>query len=147
MPYVPRAVFPIMTIHQAKGLEFPLVILDVGSDFKTNHHTQRRFRFPDSAGDVHLTEDEIANFSPVGQARQQRTGIDRAFDDLRRQFYVAKSRPQNVLLLVGLTSQLRPRNPVPSVATGDIQQGGRNYNFIPAQQWTLNSPPNTIALI
>jgi DNA helicase II / ATP-dependent DNA helicase PcrA len=147
MPYVPRAVFPIMTIHQAKGLEFPLVILDVGSDFKTNHHTQRRFRFPDSAGDVHITEDEIANFSPVGQARQQRTVIDRAFDDLRRQFYVAKSRPQNVLLLVGLTSQLRPRNPVPSVATGDIQQGGRNYNFIPAQQWTLNSPPNTIALI
>ncbi|MFM6398881.1 hypothetical protein, partial [Planktothrix sp.] len=25
MPYVPRSVFPIMTIHQAKGLEFPLV--------------------------------------------------------------------------------------------------------------------------
>ena len=28
MPYVPKAVFSIMTIHQAKGLEFPLVIVD-----------------------------------------------------------------------------------------------------------------------
>src|SRR5262249_47380728 len=28
MPYVPRSYFPIMTVHQAKGLEFPLVIVD-----------------------------------------------------------------------------------------------------------------------
>lgn len=147
MPYVPKAVFPIMTIHQAKGLEFPLVIVDVGSDFRTNHHAQRPFRYPHNALDVHLIEDEIANFSPVGQNRQQRTGIDRAFDDLTRQFFVAKSRPQNILLLVGLTSQLRQSNPVLSVATGDLRNGGRTYNFVPAQQWIPNSLANTIALI
>lgn len=147
MPYVPRAVFPIMTIHQAKGLEFPLVIVDVGSDFRTNHHTQRPFRYSQNILDIHLTEDQIANHSPVGLARQQGTGLDRAFDDLTRQYFVAKSRPQNILLLVGLTSQLRQGNPVPSVATGDLRNGGRAYHFIPAQQWTPNSSANTIALI
>ena len=34
MPRVPRNYFPMMTIHQAKGLEFPLTIVDVGSDFR-----------------------------------------------------------------------------------------------------------------
>lgn len=147
MPYIPRSVFPIMTIHQAKGLEFPLVIVDIGSDFKTNHHKQRPFRYPNNPLDVHLTEDEIANFSPVGLSRQQRTGLDRAFDDLTRQYFVAQSRPQNILLFVGLTSQIRQRNPIPSVATGDQRNGGRTYNFVPANQWTANSTPNTIALI
>jgi len=147
MPYVPRAVFPIMTIHQAKGLEFPLVIVDVGSDFRTNHHTQRPFRYPSTGADVHLTEDEVANFSPVGQARQQRPALDRAFDDIRRLFFVAKSRPQHILLLVGLTSQLRQQSPVPSIATGDLNVGGRIYQFIPAPNWAPNSPANTIALI
>ena len=152
MPYVPRAVFPIMTIHQAKGLEFPLVIVDVGSDFTRNHKAQRYVRFPDEIPDLHLTEDKLANFSPVGQARLQRTAIDRAFDDLTRQYFVAKSRPQHILLLVGLTTQLnwRPQQnsyQVSSVATGDLRNGGRTYNFVPAEQWTPNSPANTIALI
>lgn len=150
MPYVPRAVFPIMTVHQAKGLEFPLVIVDVGSDFKTNHKAQRYVRFPDQTPDLHLTENELASFSPVGQARQQRTGIDRAFDDITRQFFVAKSRPQHILILVGLTTQLKPKGnsyQVPSVATGDLRNGGRTYNFVSAENWTPNSPANTIALI
>jgi DNA helicase-2/ATP-dependent DNA helicase PcrA len=152
MPYVPRAVFPIMTIHQAKGLEFPLVIVDVGSDFTGNWKAQRYVRFPDQVPDVHLTEDEVANFSPVGQARQRRTALDRAFDDIRRQFFVSKSRPQHILLLVGLTTQLtwKPKKQsyqVPSVATGDLRAGGRTYQFISAQNWTPNSPANTIALI
>jgi DNA helicase-2/ATP-dependent DNA helicase PcrA len=150
MPYVPKAVFPLMTIHQAKGLEFPLVIVDVGSDFTKNHPKQRPVRYPDSGADVHLTEDEVANFSPVGQARQERTALDRAFDDIQRLFFVAKSRPQHILLLVGLTTQLTPRGQsfqVPSVATGDFRAGGRTYQFIPDQNWTPNSPANTIALI
>ena len=37
MPYIPRSFFPIMTVHQAKGLEFPLVIVDVGSDYERNN--------------------------------------------------------------------------------------------------------------
>jgi len=151
MPYVPKSVFPIMTIHQAKGLEFPLVIVDVGSDFTQNSPAQRYVRYPDKVPDVHLTEDEVANFSPVGQLRQQRDGLHRAFDDIRRLFFVAKSRPQHILLLVGLTTQLRRRKEqsyqVQSVATGDLQAGGRIYEFILAEDWTADTPTNTIALI
>jgi DNA helicase II / ATP-dependent DNA helicase PcrA len=152
MSYVPKSVFPIMTVHQAKGLEFPLVIVDVGSDFKTNHSKQKAFRYPEDGGDVHSTEDEIANFSPVGQSRLQRTALDRAFDDITRDFFVAKSRPQNILLFVGLMTQLTWKSKknsyqVPSVATGDLRNGGRTYDFVPAEQWTPNSPANTIALI
>lgn len=46
MASVPRDRLNIMTIHQAKGLEYPLVIVDVASDFKTNHVKQRFRRFP-----------------------------------------------------------------------------------------------------
>lgn len=152
MPYVPKSVFPIMTIHQAKGLEFPLVIVDVGSDYKTDHRTQRDFRYPENGANVHLTEDELANFSPVGPARQQRDAQERAFDDLRRLFFVAKSRPQHVLLLVGLSTQLTFDNKknsykVRSVATGDLVNGVRSYTFESAINWSPASSTNTIALI
>jgi DNA helicase II / ATP-dependent DNA helicase PcrA len=33
----PRDRINVLSIHQSKGLEFPLVIVDVGSDFKRNH--------------------------------------------------------------------------------------------------------------
>ena len=59
MPSVPRDRLQFMTIHQAKGLEFPLVIVDVGSRFKTNHHTQRFLRFPDHVSNVAQAEDDV----------------------------------------------------------------------------------------
>jgi DNA helicase II / ATP-dependent DNA helicase PcrA len=54
MPYVPRSFFPIMTVHQAKGLEFPLAVVDVGSDFRTNNVAQRRIRYPETPDSIHL---------------------------------------------------------------------------------------------
>ena len=43
---------------------------------------------------------------------------DRAFDDLYRQFFVAFSRPQDVLLMVGLNGSHPQRGTIRNVATG-----------------------------
>jgi DNA helicase-2/ATP-dependent DNA helicase PcrA len=55
----PRDRIPVLSIHQSKGLEFPVVIVDVGSRFKTNSHVQRRFRFPDDADVPERLEDAM----------------------------------------------------------------------------------------
>lgn len=148
MPYVPRNFFPIMTVHQAKGLEFPLVIVDVGSDFRTNNHAQQRVRYPATPDTVHMVEDLVASFCLIGPARTQRSPLDRAWDDLRRLYFVACSRPENVLVLAGLTTQVGPSPRVRSVATGDLRNGlPRSLNFLPAEQWSSNLPPEYVAMI
>lgn len=105
----------VLSIHQSKGLEFPLTIIDVGSDFRTNHHTQAFQRFPRDGAATHRLEDELRSFSrslaPTG-----RPGRDRAFDDLIRSYFVAFSRAQDVLLLVGLDPVSDGR--IPNVAVG-----------------------------
>lgn len=99
---LPQKCVNIMSIHQAKGLEFPVVIVDVGSDFKMNysHHSFRRF--PSAPGRSCTIEDKMREFSPIG--KPVREGLDRAFDDIIRQYFVAFSRPKDILLLVGLNS-------------------------------------------
>lgn len=104
----------VMSIHQAKGLEYPLVIVDVGSDFRTQHARQAFKRFPRTPGKACNLEDAIRPYSPLGVST--RSGLDRAFDDLTRQFFVAFSRAKDVLLLVGLNSVRN--NQIPNVATG-----------------------------
>lgn len=106
MPSVPRGHMQLMTIHQAKGLEFPLVIVDVGSHFTRNHHTQRFLRFPDRSSNVVSLEDDIEAHLAT-PLRSSREGVDRTFDDLVRLYYVAYSRPQSVLMLVGCENCLR----------------------------------------
>jgi DNA helicase II / ATP-dependent DNA helicase PcrA len=98
---VPRDRLNVMTIHQAKGLEFPLVIVDVGSRFNTNSPMNAFSRFPTSASATQHMEDDMAAHSSVGKLRGSRTGLQRAFEDLIRLYYVAYSRPQTALLLVG----------------------------------------------
>ena len=117
MPHVPRNRLPIMTIHQAKGLEFPLVIVDVSSDYTTNHRTQRFRRFPDTPTSTQLLEDDMAPHSRIGPLRTARPALLRSFDDLVRLYYVAYSRPQSALLLVGVDPCLRHNTAVRHVAT------------------------------
>lgn len=124
MPSVPRNRLQLMTIHQAKGLEFPLVIVDVGSHFKTNHRKQALLRFPREPSNVVLMEDDVEPHleSPL---RCGRTPIDRTFDDLVRLYYVAYSRPQSVLMLIGCESELAygqgaalDKGVIPNIALG-----------------------------
>lgn len=119
IPSVPRDQLQFMTIHQAKGLEFPLVIVDVGSRFRGDYPKQRFLRFPETVSNVVQAEDDVEPFlaSPI---RGHRGGLDRTFDDLVRLYYVAYSRPQSVLMLVGNEAMLRyrPKHPIKNIALG-----------------------------
>ena len=99
---VPKNRMNIMSIHQAKGLEFPIVMVDVGSDFKMNFSYHSFRRFPGTPGKSCTIEDKMREFSPNG--KPLRKGLDRAFDDIIRQYFVSFSRPQNILILIGLNS-------------------------------------------
>ena len=45
----PHDRLPVLSIHQAKGLEFPIAIVDVGASFKKAHPSQRFKRSPPKA--------------------------------------------------------------------------------------------------
>jgi DNA helicase-2/ATP-dependent DNA helicase PcrA len=90
----PPGRLPIMTIHQAKGLQFPFVFvgaLGVGA----------------APGRVHQLEDAIRPFrlSRPGHAFSQ---AERAEHDSVRTFYVAYSRAQHALILLATRQQLQP---------------------------------------
>ena len=112
----------VLSIHQSKGLEFPLVIVDVGSKFKNNDVRTQHLRFPKSLKDKVTIEDTIRKHSTLGQS--ERSEKDRLFDDLTRLYFVAFSRAESVLLLVGLNSAIEgyPRKNdhfyIPNVALG-----------------------------
>ena len=132
MPHVPQSHFPFMTIHQAKGLEYPLVIVDVASDYKINHHMQRFRRFPERPSSVQNLENDFAPYCEIGELRKNRGALARTFDDLIRLYYVAYSRPQSILLLVGLDSCLRYNTPIKHVAMG----------WKSNSEWSWRSPVN-----
>lgn len=112
----------ILSIHQSKGLEFPLVIVDVGSKFKDNNVKTQKLRFPKKPPENITIEDSIRQFSELGDS--ERSEKDRSFDDLTRLYFVAFSRAESVLLLVGLNSAIEgyPRKKdhfnIPNVALG-----------------------------
>ena len=121
----------IMSIHQSKGLEFPLVIVDIGSDFKMKHPKNAFKRFPEEGGKSCDLEDLIRTCSPLETPK--RSGIDRAFDDLIRHYFVAFSRPQDILLLVGLNTvkngydTKNEHKRIPNVATGWSRDGNWHW--------------------
>jgi DNA helicase-2/ATP-dependent DNA helicase PcrA len=93
-----------------------MVIVDVGSDLKKSHRAQAFKRYPTDGAMSHTLEDLIRPLSGLGPA--PRSPKDRAFDDLERLYYVAFTRPQQALMLVGLDG-VAPRNAViPNVPSG-----------------------------
>lgn len=112
----------VLSIHQSKGLEFPLVIVDVGSRFKDNSIKTQGLRFPKKQKENITIEDSIRQFSELGISK--RSEKDRSFDDLTRLYFVAFSRAESVLLLVGLNSALsgyarkKKHFNIPNVALG-----------------------------
>jgi DNA helicase-2/ATP-dependent DNA helicase PcrA len=119
MQTFPRDRLSIISIHQSKGLEFPLTIVDVGSDFKDLKAPAFK-RMPTGGDTAHRMEDLLRPYSPLGVP--PRSQQDRAFDDLYRKYFVAFSRPQDVLLLIGVIPT-QPGGRVPNVATGWDRHG------------------------
>lgn len=111
---VPSDRINILSIHQSKGLEFPLVIVDVGSDFTGNYWKQAFKRFPTKVGSTSELEEFILKYSPLGKPTIK--PINRDFNDLYRDYFVAYSRPQDCLVLVGLTTSINEK--VKNIATG-----------------------------
>ncbi|KKN32226.1 hypothetical protein LCGC14_0816000 [marine sediment metagenome] len=127
---IPEDRFNIMSIHQSKGLEFPLVFVDVCSSFKINSSGQRFKRFPDKISGSYAYEEilsEIQN-SPI----DGRTILDHMFDDLVRQNFVAYSRTQSLLILVGINPTTKSfRNKglfLPNVALGFSRDSYHHWN-------------------
>ncbi|MDD2643358.1 MAG: DEAD/DEAH box helicase [Methanobacteriaceae archaeon] len=112
----------IMSIHQSKGLEFPLVIVDVGSRFNKNQASTSQFRFPKKQPKNESLEDKIRSFSTIGESK--RNVVDRNFDDLTRLYFVAFSRAEDVLILIGLYPNIdgymtkSTHKTIPNVALG-----------------------------
>ena len=92
---IPSNRFNIMSIHQAKGLEFPLVIVDVGSRFKKNLSKDANLRFPKDADSSSIIQDRVKKYSSM--SNNNRDSKDMAFDDLTRLYFVAFSRAKDVL--------------------------------------------------
>ena len=90
----PPGYVPVMTIHQAKGLEFPFV-------FVANINQSP------SVGVAHILESEMAAF-PGNPLRTFKLASPetRAELDRIRQFYVAYSRAQYALVLIGSKAQV-----------------------------------------
>lgn len=126
----------LFSVHQAKGLEFPMVIVDIGSDFPDNRPAPFR-RYPRAGGPPHIMEDHFRQYSAL--ATPGRSGLDRAFDDLVRQYFVAYSRPKDVLLIVGLGDPTDgPIQRVKNVASGWTRDGTAGC------RWT--SLPHTVLI-
>jgi DNA helicase-2/ATP-dependent DNA helicase PcrA len=142
LTHVPRDHLNVMTIHQSKGLEFPLVIVDIGAEFSRNHPKQKFKRFPEEPSNVALAEDDLANYSHAGKLRVSRNALDRTFEDLIRLYYVAYSRPQTALLLVGHTNLLQYKTNIRHLATFWRQDGSWAWKG----QYAGKKPPASVTL-
>ncbi len=115
----------IMSIHQSKGLEFDVVIVDVGSDITNNSKHTAFKRFPVNGGKTYNIEKYLRNYTDLDLKLNDRVGLDEAFNDLIRRYYVAYTRAKTVLILVGLNSMkdgyrgdFQNNLEIPNIATG-----------------------------
>lgn len=94
----------IMSIHQSKGLEFDVVVVDVGSDIFNNSSSTAFKRFPRNGGITHNLENYLKDYSTISYDYDKVSGLDKAFNDLIRRYFVAYTRAKSILILVGLNS-------------------------------------------
>ena len=91
---LPQGYLPIMTIHQAKGLEFPFVFVTQLGQNK-------------GVGSAHILERDLAPFRQELYIRTTRQPEELAVEDDIRLLYVAYSRAQYGLILVGTQKHIK----------------------------------------
>ena len=122
-----------LTIHGAKGLEFPICFVDVGSDFRRSHRMQARDRFPtqDQTFAPYTLEDELRPFSLGSFPSADRPALDRAFDDIIRRTFVAATRAQHLLVLFGCGDVAKgPKPTVKNMGTGWTRGGANRWESL-----------------
>jgi DNA helicase II / ATP-dependent DNA helicase PcrA len=97
----PPGMVPVMTMHQSKGLEFPFVFVG---------HAGAKA----SPSETHQLEETFDPY-PMNPARSfgRAPATERAELDLIRQYFVAYSRPQYALIIMGSRSQIRNNDTIP----------------------------------
>lgn len=106
--------FNIMTIHQSKGLEFPITIVDVSSEFQMDSGKIKRY--PDKMDQTSVIEGIMRHHSD--DIPMDRDLLDTQFDDIIRKSFVAYSRAQDVLILIGSNRTLLKKNPLKHMGLG-----------------------------
>jgi len=107
---VPKGYLPIMTIHQAKGLEFPFVFVTQLGQNK-------------GVGSAQILERDLAQFRQELYTRTTRKPELLAVEDDIRLLYVAYSRAQYGLILVGTKEHIKNHVAAPG---GDFVEFRRN---------------------
>ena len=89
----PKGAVPFMTVHQAKGLEFPVVFVA-----RVDERAEPSYQ--------HIIEEETDQFRKRAFSRS--TADQRAREDLIRFYYVAYSRARYALILLLRSREIRP---------------------------------------
>ena len=83
---------------------FDVVVVDVGSDIFNNSSSTAFKRFPRNGGITHNLENYLKDYSTISYDYDKVSGLDKAFNDLIRRYFVAFTRAKSILILVGLNS-------------------------------------------
>lgn len=99
----------IMTIHESKGLEFPIVMVSgLGRQFNKQDQAKRVLCHRDGRMAIKVTDTELALTWPTPDYRQLREEVQRKnYAEELRLLYVAMTRAQEKLLLLGSVKKNR----------------------------------------
>ncbi len=127
----------LMTIHQAKGLEFPIVVLP-DLDRAPNHRSDLVAYHPDLGPLVRVPKDD-GDADPawsLGRTLHQAIESHEEREESLRIFYVATTRARDCLILsAGTTAEDSPRSPAMSLLDSRFDRGDGSCRATLPDHW------------